>query len=104
MDFRREQQCKSKYSYLLAWCLSDVPLNQFFSSSGKLYGRSSEVIDDEKYRKFGFKPDTRDYGNCRFKLKEIRTIRESISTSGAATDRSNVKVPIRYGPAEMRGG
>lgn len=57
---------------LLAGCAEDA---EWLPPGGGLYGRSAEVVDDEKCRELGFEPGTVDYGNCRLKLEEIRAIK-----------------------------
>lgn len=52
-------------SILVAGCAQDA---QWLPPGGALYGRSTQAIDDEKCRDFGFQPGTEGYGNCRLQL------------------------------------
>jgi len=76
-----------------AGCASDA---QWLPPGGGLYGRSAEVIDDEKCRKLGFEPKTEAYGNCRLQLEQTRAIER------AAAQRRSRAAPLTEG-AEQGG-
>jgi len=58
------------FAVVLLGCAAD---KQWLPPGGGLYGRSPDVVDNEKCRELGFRSGTEAYGNCRLQLEQIRT-------------------------------